>query len=67
MATYKNTGAAALTFPTLQDADGNVLVVEAGATFDAPDGLTNNDIVQTSKAAKTTPAEPDTTATTEKE
>ena len=67
MATYKNTGASALTFPTLHDAAGNVLVVEAGATFDAPDGLGNDVIVLTSKATKTTTAEPDTTETTEKE
>jgi hypothetical protein len=65
MATYKNTNEYELTFPSLQDADGNVLVVEAGGTFDGPDGLTNAGIVLTSKPTKTTTT--DTTETTEKE
>jgi hypothetical protein len=61
MATYKNTSAVALTFPTLQDQDGNVLVVEAGATFEAPDGLTHDAITAVTKTTKTT------TDTTDKE
>jgi len=66
MATYKNITAAAVTFPTLKDADGNVLVVEAGATFDGPDGLTNAEVELTSKAtAKSTPATLDLTDTTD--
>ena len=39
MAIYVNNTASAVTFPSLTDADGNVLVAEAGATFEAPDGL----------------------------
>jgi tripartite-type tricarboxylate transporter receptor subunit TctC len=65
MATYKNVTAAAVTFPTLKDADGNVLVVEAGATFEGPEGLTNSEIQLTTKAAKTVAADPDLTDTTE--
>jgi hypothetical protein len=45
MASYQNTTAVAVTFPSLTDGDGNVLVVEAGATFDAPDGLIADGIV----------------------
>jgi len=65
MATYKNITAAAVTFPTLKDADGNVLVVEAGATFEGPDGLTNSEIQLSTKAAKTTQADPESTDTTD--
>jgi hypothetical protein len=64
MATYKNTNAGALTFPTLQDPDGNVLVVEAGATFDAPEGLTAKGMTLVAKTSKTNT---DTTDTTDKE
>jgi hypothetical protein len=39
MATYKNNGEQTLIFPSLLDADGNVLVVEAGQSFDGPDDL----------------------------
>ena len=39
MATYKNNGEQTLIFPSLQDADGNVLVVNAGDTFDGPEDL----------------------------
>jgi hypothetical protein len=38
MATYKNNGGE-LVFPSLFDADGNVLVVASGATFEAIEGL----------------------------
>jgi hypothetical protein len=38
MASYINNGAA-IEFPFLKDTDGNVLVVKAGETFDAPEGL----------------------------
>jgi hypothetical protein len=65
MATYKNITAAAVIFPTLKDANGNVLVVEAGATFEGPDGLTNSEIQLSTKAAKTTATDPDLTDTTE--
>lgn len=40
MASYIYSGAGDLTFPTLRDADGNVLVVKTGDTFEGPDGLT---------------------------
>lgn len=65
MATYKNITAAAVTFPTLKDADGNVLVVEAGGTFEGPDGLTNGEIQLVTKVAKTTAADPELTDITD--
>jgi len=49
MATYIYKGENALTFPTLKDADGNVLVVSKGDVFDAPEGLVA-DGVETSSA-----------------
>ena len=39
MASYIYNGDADLVFPTLFDANGNVLVVKPGDTFDGPDGL----------------------------
>ena len=39
MATYINKGGEVV-FPTLFDADGNVLLVRNGATFTGPDGIT---------------------------
>jgi hypothetical protein len=59
MATYKNDGEQTLIFPSLLDADGNVLVVEAGATFDAPDDLTAVGVsLVVGKASKSAPVEP---------
>lgn len=39
MATFTYNGVADLVFPTLRDADGNVLVVKTGDTFEGPDDL----------------------------
>jgi len=39
MAKYVFKGEGSLTFPTLKDADGNVLVVSKGDVFEAPAGL----------------------------
>jgi hypothetical protein len=53
MASYKNNGGD-LVFPTLMDADGNVLTVLSGETFEAPDGLTvaGVEVVKNSKNVK---------------
>lgn len=53
MATYKNNGGD-LVFPTLMDADGNVLVVAAGETFTAPDGLIVDGVSPVTKSSKAT-------------
>lgn len=53
MATYKNNGGE-LVFPFLTDADGNVLVVEAGSTFTAPDGLLVDSVSVVTTKTKTT-------------
>ena len=49
MAKYVFKGEGSLTFPTLKDADGNVLVVNKGDVFEAPTGLVA-DGVETSDA-----------------
>lgn len=49
MAKYVFKGEGSLTFPTLKNADGNVLVVSKGDVFEAPTGLVA-DGVETSDA-----------------
>jgi hypothetical protein len=55
VATYKNNGGE-MVFPFLFDKAGNVLVVQAGDTFDAPDGLIV-DGIEPVKAGKSKPVE----------
>ena len=57
MATYKNNGGE-LVLPTLFNADGNVLVVAPGETFDAPDGLVIAG-VELAKSGKAKAVEPE--------
>lgn len=56
MASYKNEGAD-LEFPTLRDKDGNVLVVPAGAVFEAPEGLSLDGVVAVKGRKIETPEE----------
>ena len=57
MADYLNNGGDVV-FPTLLDADGNVLLVLHGDTFTAPDGLVV-DSVSVVGAPAETPVEPE--------
>ena len=50
MASYINKGGV-IEFPSLQDSNGNVLVVKSGETFEAPEGL-NVDGIEPVKIAK---------------
>ena len=59
MASYKNNGGE-LVFPTLFDSLGNVLVVDSGASFEAPDGLVIDGVenVSTVSSIKSDPVVP---------
>jgi hypothetical protein len=67
VATFVYNGEEPKVFPTLFDADGNVLVVNKGDVFDAPDDLVAEDVApstgKASKAKASTPA-PDATPST---
>lgn len=57
MANYINKGSD-LVFPTLTDADGNVLLVLNGDTFTAPDGLVVDGIeIASTRTSRSTPAQ----------
>lgn len=56
MANYINNGSDRV-FPTLMDADGNVLMVLTGATFTAPDGLVVDGIDVVTAKTKSAPVE----------
>ena len=45
MASYTYNGANDLVFPFLFDANGDVLVVKTGDTFEGPDGLTADGVI----------------------
>lgn len=62
MATYVFKGEGSVAFPTLKDADGNVLVVSKGDVFEAPEGLEISGVeVSTAKIGKAKVADPEPT------
>ena len=57
MTRYKNNNDHDLVFPSLFDADGNVLVVAAGETFDSADAIVASGVdVVAARPSKSAPA-----------